>query len=257
MASASSCSRLLALWVVVGAGYALRGMIGLVLAVDLGERPVTLVAVAVTLWAFGIAFVTSRWALEALAFARIDHGRLVWTARAEQAREHLLGLVRWLPAPATERDPADWAALRGRTPLTAPWNLALVLAGTAAGLTGPLLTGFPRPAHAAATAVLGGLAAVTAIVVPRGRLVVVLAGAAVLGGALVVEGVARPVAAVLPWLAVMAAYLVFSGKRLKTIGAGTRRARAAAVAVLTPVAHTVVGEATWSVLRTGGPRGSR
>ncbi len=248
--------RLVALWVVVGAGYALRGMIGLVAAVDPRERPVALVAAAVALWAFGVAFVTSRWALEALAFARIDNGRLVWTARAEQAREHLLGLVRWLPARTTERDPAGWAALRGRTPVTAPWNLALVLAGAAAGLTGLLLTG-AQPAPAAAGALLGGAAAVAVVLVPQGRVAVVLAGAVAQWGVLAAEGVPRAVAAVLPWLAVLAAYLVFSSQRLTTIGTSTQRVRAAAVAVLAPVAHAVVGEATWSALRTGGLRGSR
>ncbi|MFL6144784.1 MAG: hypothetical protein ACJ72N_23340 [Labedaea sp.] len=248
---------LAALWVVVGAGYALRGMVGLVLAVDLGPRPAALIAAVVALWAFGIAFVTSRWALEATAFARIDDGRLVWTARAEQAREHLLGLVRWLPAPAAEHDPADWAALRGRTPVTAPWNLALVLAGTAAGLTGPLLTADARPAHAAVAAVLGGVAALVAVLVPKGRAAVVLAGAAIQCGALVAAGASRPLSAVLPWLAVLAAYLVFSGKRLNTIGTGVQRVRAAARAVLAPVAHAVIGEATWSVVRSGGLRGSR
>jgi hypothetical protein len=249
--------RLVALWVVVGAGYALRGTVGLMLAVDVGERPVALVIAAVALWAFGVAFVTSRWALEATAFAQVDHGRLVWTARAEQAREHLLGLVRWLPARTDERDPADWAAVRGRTPVTAPWNLALVLGGTAAGLTGPLLTGSPQPAQAAAAAVLGGLAALAAVLVPCGRVAMVLAGVAVLWVALVLAGTPRPPAAVLPWLALMAAYLVFSGKRLNTIGTGARRARVAAAAVLTPVARAVVGEATWSALRTGGSDGSR
>ncbi|KDN16451.1 hypothetical protein [Amycolatopsis rifamycinica] len=248
--------RLIALWVVVGAGYALRGMVGLVAAVGLGERPVTLVAAAVALWAFGIAFVTSRWALEALAFARIDDGRLVWTARAEQAREHLLGLVRWLPDRTTERDPAAWAALRSRTPVTAPWNLALVLAGTAAGLTGMLLTG-AQPAPAAAAALLGGVAAAVAVFVPRGRVAVVLAGAVAQWGALVAEGAPRPLAAVLPWFAVMAAYLVFSGQRLNTIGTSDERVRAAVVAVFAPVVHAVVGDATWGALRTGGLRGSR
>ncbi|WP_329793456.1 hypothetical protein V1227_16495 [Lentzea sp. DG1S-22] len=249
--------RLVALWIVVGAGYALRGMIGLVLAGDLGDRPGALVAATVALWAFGISFVTSRWALEALAFARIDDGRLVWTARAEQAREHLLGLVRWLPARTAERDPADWAALRGRTSLTAPWNLALVLAGAAAGLTGPLLTGPVPVGHAVLAAVLGGMAALAAILVPRGRVAVVLGGAAVQWTALVASAVPRPAFAVLPWLALMAAYLVFSGKRLNTIGTGTRRVRAAAGAVLVPVAHAVVGEATWSAVRSGGPRATR
>jgi hypothetical protein len=248
---------LVALWVVVGAGYALRGMVGLVLAVDLGERPAAFVAATVALWAFGVAFVTSRWALEAMAFARADDGRLVWTARAEQARDHLLGLVRWLPARTTERDPADWAALRGRTPLTAPWNLALVLAGAAAGLTGPLLAGPVPPPYAAGAAVLGGLAALAAVLVPRARVAVVFAGAVVQWAALAAEGVARPLPSVLPWLAVMAAYLVFSSKRLNTIGTGNRRVRAAAAAVLAPVAHVVVGPATWNAVRSGGPHGPR
>lgn len=249
--------RLVALWVVVGAGYVVRGMAGLVMAVDLGDRPALVVASAVALWAFGIAFVTSRWALEATAFARVDRGRLVWTARAEQAREHLLGLVRWLPPRTTERDPADWAALRGRTALTAPWNLALVVTGAAAGLTGRLLTGPAPIAHAALAAALGGVAATAAAAVPRARAVVVLAGAAVQFGALVVEGAPRPLPTVLPWLAVMAAYLVFSGRRLNTIGMPTRRLRAAGAVVVAPVARAVVGRTTWTALRAEGRRGPR
>ncbi|MBP2336755.1 hypothetical protein JOF41_002933 [Saccharothrix coeruleofusca] len=249
--------RLIALWVVVGAGYVVRGMAGLAMAVDLGGRPVLAVAAVVALWAFGIAFVTSRWALEATAFARVERGRLIWGARAEQAREHLLGLVRWLPSRTAERDPASWAALRGRTPLTAPWNLALVLAGAAAGLTGRLLTGPAPVAHALGTAVVGGTATAIAAAVPRGRVVVVLAGAAVQFGALVVAGGPRPLSAVLPWLAVMAAYLVFSSRRRNTIGLPGRRVRTAGAAVLAPVARAVVGRDTWTALRAeerGGPR---
>jgi hypothetical protein len=246
-----------ALWVVVGAGYVVRGVAGLAMAVDLGGRPVLTAAAVVALWAFGIAFVTGRWVLEATAFARVDGGRLVWAAHARQAREHLLGLVRWVPSRTTERDTADWAVLRGPTPVTAPWNLALVLSGTAAGLTGRLLTGPATAAQAVAAAAVGGVAATAAVLVPRGRVAVVLVGAAVGFGVMVLGQAPRPLAAVLPWLAVMTAYLVFGSRRLSTIGVPSRRARSAAVAVLAPVARAVVGRETWGALRAGGRREHR
>ncbi|QFZ18374.1 hypothetical protein [Saccharothrix syringae] len=248
---------LVALWVVVGAGYAVRGTAGLAMAVDLGGHPGAAVAAVVALWAFGIAFVTGRWALEATAFARVDRGRLVWAARADQAREHLLGLVRWLPSPPAGQDPADWAALRGRTPPAAPWNLALVVSAAAAALTGRLLTGPAPAAHAVVAAVVGGVAALGAVLVPRGRVAVVLAGAAVQLAVLVAAGAPRPPAAVLPWVAVMAAYLVFSAGSRSTVGAPTRLARSAAAAALAPVARAVVGRATWQVLRGAERRGPR
>ncbi|WP_410574280.1 hypothetical protein [Amycolatopsis sp. cmx-4-61] len=247
--------RLVALWIVVGAGYALRGMTGLVLAA--GAHPAALVASAVTLWAFGGAFVTSRWALEATAFARIENGRLVWTARAEQAREHLLALVRWLPTRTAATDPAGWAALRERTPVTAPWNLALVLAGAAAGPAGRLLTGPAPVAQAVLAGVLGGAGAGAVVLLPRWRMAIVLAGAVVQWWVFDAEWAPRPVAAVLPWLAVLGAFLVFAGQRPETIGTGMRHVRTAAAAMLAPLAHAVVGEATWDALRGGGLRESR
>ncbi len=62
-------AELIALWIVVGAGYALRGVTGLGLAVDLTRPPILAAAGVVSLWAYGVAFVTSRWVLEATAFA--------------------------------------------------------------------------------------------------------------------------------------------------------------------------------------------
>jgi hypothetical protein len=102
------------LWITVGAGYVVRGVTGLALVVDLPRHPALGLAVVVTLWASGTAFVTSRWAIESTAFARLRDGRVEWVAEAGQAREHLLALVRWLP---TRADPAatsakGWAALR-------------------------------------------------------------------------------------------------------------------------------------------------
>ncbi|GAA2450536.1 hypothetical protein [Streptomyces glaucus] len=248
---------LVALWVVVGAGYVVRGMTGLALAVDLGRRPALAVAAAVTLWAFGIAFVTSRWVLESLAFATSHHGRLTWTTRSGQAREHLLALVRWLPSGTVPGTPAGWAPLRRRTSPAAPWNAALLIAGTAAALTGALLTTVRvPPGHALATAALGAVTTAAAVSSPKRRPAVVAAGAALhlLLPALTAQP--RPLAALLPWLSLMAAYLTFSSRSLDTIGLLPRRLCSLAAAPLVPVVRAVIGRDTWDALRKdpGGPR---
>ena len=91
-----------ALWFVVGGGYAIRGLAGLALTVDIPRRPLLGLAAGAALWTYGIAFVTSRWAIESLAFARVIDGEIVWRARADQARDHLLKLARWLPRAGSE-----------------------------------------------------------------------------------------------------------------------------------------------------------
>ncbi|MDN3271973.1 hypothetical protein [Streptomyces sp. MA15] len=246
----------IALWIVVGAGYVVRGMTGLALAVDLGRRPALAVSAAVALWAFGVAFVTSRWVLESLAFAASDEGRLRWTARADQAREHLLALVRWLPGRLTEATPADWTPLRARTPLAAPWNLALVVAGTTAAVTGSLLVLPSSAPHALVAAASGAVTTTAAVVLAVRRPLVVAAGAVLQFLALVLTAQPRPTAALLPWLSVMAAYLTFSSRSLDTIGVLPRRLRSLATALFVPLARAVLGRATWDAVRkdTGGPR---
>ncbi|WP_437049858.1 hypothetical protein [Streptomyces sp. enrichment culture] len=245
-----------ALWVVVGAGYAVRGMTGLALVVDLGRRPALAVSATVALWAFGIAFVTSRWALESLAFATSDHGRLTWTARAEQAREHLLSLVRWLPSHPAGAAPADWAPLRGRTSPAAPWNVAAVVAGTAAAVTGVLLTAHVPVERAVAAAALGAVTTSVVILLPRGRPAAVLAGSAAHLTLLFLTAQPRPPAALLPWLSLMAAYLTFSSRCPNTIGALPARVRSLVSAPLVPLTRAVVGQATWEAVRrdADGPR---
>ncbi|MER7498222.1 hypothetical protein ABT033_37240 [Streptomyces pharetrae] len=246
----------IALWIVVGAGYVVRGMTGLALAVDLGRRPALALSAAVALWAFGIAFVTSRWALESLAFAASDHGRLTWTARAGQAREHLLALVRWLPPQLTAASPADWAPLRRRTSPTAPWNLALLVAGTAAGLTGSLLVAPASAGHALLAAALGAVTTAAVILLPWWRTGIVPAGAALQLLVLTVTEQSRPSAALLPWLCVMTAHLTYSSRSLSTMGVPPGRLRALAAVPFAALARVVVGRTTWDVIRRD-PRGPR
>jgi hypothetical protein len=247
------------LWLTVGAGYAVRGMIGLALALDLRADPALSVAAAVTLWAYGVAFVTSRWAVESIAFARRDGSRVTWSADAAQAREHLLALTRWLPrrvgSPA--RTPGEsldhWVVLRDPTPVWAPWNVALAVAGAAAAVTGYLLTGAAAGPGVWITGIVGGGASLAAAARPRSRMALVGAGVAGLLAVFLTVALPHPPVALLPWLAVMGAYLHFSAQCRATMGHLGRVVRGATARTLAPVARLVIGHHTWHVLTSNGP----
>ena len=216
---------ILALWIIVGGGYAIRGFSGLALGIYLFEGPWLPLAAVVAFWAFGIAFVTSRWALEALAFARLDgHGRLAWQAEAGQAREHTLALVRWLPAPRAEAETGgsqgsleDWRPLAGRTSPLAPWSLAAILAAVAAAAGGRLLAGSAEPLEAALAAVAGGALAALALVARRRRWVGWLGGGIALAALLALASSPRPLLAALPWACLVGAHLFFTAQSPRTL----------------------------------------
>ena len=213
---------ILAIWGVVGAGYAIRGLAGLGAAVSFDSVWLPLAA-ALTLWAFGIAFVTGRWALEALAFGRQDErGEIAWQVEPGQAREHSLALVRWLP-PVNQgegrgRDGSlgRWRALRS-APLSAPWNLAAVLAGSAAAATGCLLAGPADPFSVGLMAAGGAVCAAATVAPFHHRWPGLLGGALALLALAVLAGVQRPALAVLPWFAVLGAHLFFGAQSPRTL----------------------------------------
>jgi hypothetical protein len=217
---------LLGLWVLVGAGYALRGVAGVALAVDLGGRTTFTAGAVVAMWCYGIAFVTSRWVVEALAFARVERGKLVWEVGAGQAREHLLALVRWLPKegpPASSgARPRRWQPLRCRTRFSSPWNIASLVSAVATALAGTLLGG----GHIASGAVVGVAGGLLAAVVLRSlrRLPVLAAAAGGLATLLLVIDVPKPGVALLVWLVLMCAQLVFLSQSLDNMGRQCRLA---------------------------------
>jgi len=215
---------ILALWAVVGAGYAIRGVSGLAAAVDLFAEPWLLAAAVLTFWSFGIAFVTSRWALEALAFARRDDaGELRWRVDPGQAREHTLALVRWLPTTApsgvvrgADGDLGNWRALTAGGSHLAPWTVAAVVAAAAAAVTGCLLAG-PASFFEAALAAGGGAASAAAVLVAKGRRWSRLLPAGLALAALMAVVLPRPLLATLPWLCVLAAHLFFTAQSPRTL----------------------------------------
>jgi hypothetical protein len=239
------------LWVTVGAGYAVRGMIGLALVMDLRADPALGLAAAVTLWSYGVAFVTSRWAVESIAFARLHGQRVTWSADASHAREHLLALTRWLPARADVESLDRWAVLRTGTPTSAPWNVAVSVAGAAATITGLLLSGAAADPAIWLVAAVGGTASLVVARLPGSRTLLVGAGAVALFAASTALAPPHPMVALLPWLAVMAAYAHFSAQSLATMGHLGRAVRSAVGRVLTPLSRLVVGHQTWEVLTSG------
>ncbi|HYH53441.1 MAG TPA: hypothetical protein VD761_04850 [Solirubrobacterales bacterium] len=212
---------ILALWAVVGAGYAVRGVSGLALAVDVFGQPWLLAAAVATFWSFGVAFVTGRWALEALPFGRCDgRGGILWRVEAGQAREHSLALVRWLPtAPANGRQDErfdDWHALAGEVPPLAPWNLAAVLAAAAAALTGRLLAGPADPLEAVLATAAGALCAAAALV-PSWRRYGLAIGSLALFALMAAAGSPRPALVAIPWLCILGAHLFFTAQSPRTL----------------------------------------
>jgi hypothetical protein len=221
---------ILALWAVVGAGYAVRGVAGLAFAVDVFARPWLLAAAVVTFWSFGVAFVTARWALEALPFGRSDgRGGILWRIEAGQAREHSLALVRWLPAAPASGGRGDrfddWRALAGEVPALAPWNLAAVLAAAAAALTGRLLAGPADPLEAVLATAAGALCAA---LVPSWRRYGWAIGAFVLLALMAAAGSPRPALVAIPWLCILGAHLFFTAQSPRTLAHPLRFALAGA-----------------------------
>ena len=218
---------LLAVWVAAGAGYAVRGMTGLALAVELRGRPGLAVAGVIAMWAFGVVFVTCRWALEAMCFARFRGDHVFWDAGRSKAREHSLALVRWLPSNLDPHDlpaePAGWRALHGRTSLVAPWHLALLVAAAAAALAGRLLVAGFSTGAGAAIAVAAAAAALAITRLPRRRAPAALAAALAAVGVQWLAGLDRPLVATLPWLVVMIAYACFTHQCAQEIGRPLRR----------------------------------
>jgi hypothetical protein len=237
-AQPSAPPAIVCLWIVSGGGYAIRGASGLALGAEgTIANPALLVAAILALWGFGVAFVTSRWAIEALSFARVEPTGLVWSASRGQAREHSLALARWLPdfpgtggpRPGPGRDAvALWPALRGRTDLAAPWNVAMILAAAGAGATGRLLAGSASAGNVLVVALIGALVALTVLSRREGRATTGALLTAVAAIGLGESGVPQPFVVVLPWLLLIAAYLLFSSQSLSTLSRPLRASLASA-----------------------------
>ena len=245
-------ARVIAVWLVVGLGYVIRGGLGLSTA-GLAWGSLTMVAGLVCAGSFGIMFVLLTWALEATSYcaADADGG---WHGRADlAAKPHLAALLPYLGRPVRTSGGREAGAecgaagpgrycgtdrvLREGSRRSAPWNLALLAAAVSGAVEGVALA---RPHGHGAFLAAAAVSAAGAVLLAGcrsspGRWVTTAACAPALAAAAIMAGAVLPVLAAAPWLAVAALHsafrdqsyrdLVAAGPRL---AAALRRARGAA-----------------------------
>ena len=244
--------RPIAVWLVVGLGYVIRGGLGLSTA-GLAWGSLAMVAGLVCAGSFGIMFVLLTWVLEATSYCAADAGG-GWHARADlAAKPHLAALLPYLGRPVRADGGGEVGAegsaagpgrycgtdrvLREGGRRSAPWNLALLAAAVSGTVEGVALA---RPhGHGAFLAAVVVSAAGAVLLAGCGsslrRWVITATCAPLLAAAALMAGAALPTLAAAPWLAVAALYsafrdqsyrdLVAAGPRLT---AALRRARGAA-----------------------------
>ena len=215
-------ARAIAVWLVVGLGYVIRGGLGLSTA-GLAWGSPAMVAGLVCVGSFGIMFVLLTWALEATSYCAADAGG-GWHARVELAtKPHLAALLPYLGRPVLASGAAEGGTaepgrycgtdrvLREGGRRSAPWNLALLAAAVSGAVEGVALA---RPhGHGAFLAAVGVSAAGAVLLAgcrsSPGRWVITAACAPLLAGAALLAGAVLPVLATAPWLAVATLYSAF------------------------------------------------
>ncbi len=235
---ASAQVRAVAVWLLVGLGYLVRGGLGLSLG-GLAWGSLAMVAGLACVASFGIMFVLLTWVLEATSYCEADaDGR--WHARAALAgKPHLAALLPSLGRPVlTGRaalDPGRYCGaervLRHGGRLTAPWNLAL-LAAAACGAAEALALARPGAGGAAGYLAAAGVSVAAAVLLARcdsapGRWGITAATAATLIAAAALSRCALPLLAGAPWLVIAGIYVAFRGWSYRDlVAAGPRLAAA-------------------------------
>ena len=216
-------TQVVAVWLVVGLGYLVRGGLGLSVA-GLAWGSLAMAAGLVCVMSFGIMFVLLTWVLEATSYCAADAGG-GWHARPDlAAKPHLAALLRQglgrpiltdSILPGQGRYCGADRALRDGGRLSAPWNLAL-LAAAVSGAAEGLALARPRADAGAGYLAATVLAMAGAVFLARcrsgpGRWVITAAWTPALVGAALLAGPARPFLACLPWVAIGVVYGAFHG----------------------------------------------
>lgn len=166
--TSQSIVRAIAIWLVVGVGYAVRTAFGLTLAgVSPGERTLwPFIALVVAAWSFGVVFVTLTWVIEATGHCCGGPDPLLYP-RTLRTKPHLFHLLRFtglrLRPAGTSAPPEalDVKPIAQRAPLWSPWNAGLVLS-VAIAVAGCMRTGWT----AAAITALAIVATIGVVVTP-------------------------------------------------------------------------------------------
>jgi hypothetical protein len=221
------------LWVVSGGGYCVRGLTGLVLATGTHVPSAGLIFAGVAFWFAGIVFVTTRWAVESIAFTTRRDGGLQWAADPDAGRGHLIALAHWLPhdTDTVATDLRSWRPLWSGAPWHAPWNIALLVALGSTWLTGVAFTATTvSPVAASGVSAFAILGAWTLILIRPGLIAGAAAMIVLLAGALAVSG--SPKSPILGGV-MCVVYLVCTRQCLDDVGKLYQRRIKSAFAVVT------------------------
>ncbi len=262
--ASGSVGRATAIWLLVGAGYAVRTALGLVLAGVSPGGPTAwpFFAFTVAAWSFGVVFVTLTWVIEATGHCHGGPDPLFYP-RTLPAKPHLFHLLRFTGTtilPAGGSPGAEALTVRPiahRAPLWSPWNAGLVVA-VGLAVAGCVPSGWA----AAMTAALGLGAAVGVVTTPSPGTRLVAVGIAVLvavPATVLLAGWSSAVAVGLVLLIFLGVYAGFRRscyadfryflKNLATMLRGVGTWAGASVQV---VLRLLVGRRTWRLLTAGG-----
>jgi hypothetical protein len=250
-----------AIWGVVGIGYAVRGVFGVYFGLNRTLHPASLALSAIMLWSFGVMVVTITWALEAMAYCHRDEQGLRYIGALE-GKNHLGALLAYAkvePSPGAEvalPNGGKEKILTSRGRVVAPWNLALVVCTTSAGALGAELASSLRPSMGVVLA-SAGLGLVAGCLLAYG-LTVVWRGTVTIGGAVALFALARSqrlssaYLEFMPWLLCGALYSWFRQASYADLKAGLKPAAAAIGGFIRTVAGLLawlaVGESTWNAI---------
>jgi hypothetical protein len=250
-----------AIWGIVGIGYAVRGVFGVYFGLNRTLHPVALALSAIMLWSFGVMVVTITWALEAMAYCHRDEQGLRYIGALE-SKNHLVALLAYAkvePGPGAEVPLPNGGKeniLASRGQVVAPWNLALIACASSAGALGAELASSLQPSIGALLAstglglVAGCLLAYVPTVVWRG--IVTIAGVAALYVLARSQRASSSYLEFMPWLLCGALYSFFRQASYADLKAGLKPAATAIGGFLKTLAGSLawlaVGKSTWKAI---------
>ncbi|MBD9728072.1 hypothetical protein PV755_34235 [Streptomyces caniscabiei] len=257
-----------AIWLTVGAGYALRFLVGIHAAGVPFDEPFVYAGAAFS-YSFGIMFVLLTWVLEATSYCRASADGVWYQGRELKGKANLSLLLPYISDPVISTDPDPHPAepstlncgevkiLVGRGALFAPWNIALWVSAAAGALLAVGLVRAPTDiatmGWVSAVSIAGGFA-MSAAGGALARAAVQLSTAA--GIVLATrftgasgEGVLDYVLLVAPWMTTAGTYLMFRNQSYRDLKYAAADLLNGLRLLTIRVIKSVTGPDTWRAIR--------
>ncbi|MER7514016.1 hypothetical protein ABTX82_37720 [Streptomyces lavendulae] len=260
------------LWIIVGAGYTIRFLVGSFAASQPPNSAFSVVA-SIYFYCFGIMFVLMTWLLEATSFCSPKSNTSWYFFQGTLHRKaHLRHLFKYIqsphigdrPSPMKPPDPEPGVISCEKRPvlqdrrnlvkILAPWNTAFLCAAGMSAPTGVLLSGGriePGPIAVAVAIAFGASLLVTEVNPLALQIAISVGGSLALLLVLVhdldLQATVALVAA--PWILSTTTYITFRQQSYADLKSFPKRSVDAAKEGLRYAAEKIVGEETWQKIR--------